>query len=165
LASKFDPSFGTKSGVTILFKAVLLENKAESSLKDSFRNIPCNMVRKTLSILVLVSMVLHCAGRLGVLSLIYQNRHDLATAVGLVSEKPITTCKSDYFQLKGINLTQDENHDDAPVIVALEITLFYQSLADFSYSIPASKSLDANTNYAPVYQHNFLLDVFHPPQV
>lgn len=122
------------------------------------------MIRKTLSVVVLVSMVLHCAGRLGVFSSLYKNRHTLAAAVGLISEKPITTCKSDYFQLKDFTLTQDQGHDDAPVIVALEITLFFQPVTDFSYGIATPKNQRANTNYTSAYQHNFFLTIFHPPQ-
>lgn len=122
------------------------------------------MVRKALSILILACMVLHCAGRLGVLSSLYQHRHTIATAVGLISEKPITTCQSDYFQLKDLNITADNDRDDALAIVTLEITLFFQSITDFSYSTPAFKNSTAGTFYTLGYQHNFFLDIFHPPQ-
>jgi len=109
-------------------------------------------------------MVLHCAGRLGVLSSLYQNRHTLAASIGLISEKPITTCKSDYFQFKDFNLKLDEHHDNAPVIVALEITLFFQPITEFTHSALELKKLVPDTLHAAIFLHNFFLDIFHPPQ-
>jgi hypothetical protein len=69
-------------------------------------------------------MVLHCASRLGVLSHLYQKRHHIAKAVGLIVEVPIAMCSSDYYGDQFV--VQDQDMSDAlpAMIVALEINLF-----------------------------------------
>ena len=73
-------------------------------------------------------MVLHCASRLGVLSQVYQHRHHIAQAIGLVVEIPIAICSSDYYADQLV-FQSDEHHDAVPsFIVALEINLFIQGI-------------------------------------
>jgi len=73
-------------------------------------------------------MVLHCAGRLGVLSHLYQHRHALAHSLGLIKELPIAMCSSDYHaSLQLVFANADDANDSAvPVYFspASEIHLF-----------------------------------------
>lgn len=49
-----------------------------------------------LIVLVFVSMALHSANQLGFLSYLYQQRHQIAFALGLITELPITVCSHEH---------------------------------------------------------------------
>ena len=70
-------------------------------------------------------MTLHCAGRLGVLNWLYEQRHVIAFDLGLIDEKPIAECGSAYLQDGLVIVQQDDAHaSPSPVFSAKEINLF-----------------------------------------
>lgn len=84
-------------------------------------------MRRIISLVILCSMMLHCASRLGILSYLYQERHSIAQAVGLIQEVPIALCSSDYDFNQGLLSIQDHNDSETlPVTFghAHEINLF-----------------------------------------
>src|SRR6187402_1687784 len=84
------------------------------------------MIQRTLTFTILISMVLHCAGRLGVLSYLYKNRLEIANAVGLISEIPIALCSSDYDSDGRLTIHLPDADRSLPVhfLSAQEIILF-----------------------------------------
>jgi hypothetical protein len=110
-------------------------------------------------------MALHCACRLGFLDQLYQQRHTISHAIGLIEEIPIAMCNSDYDF--GQELMIEAQHEDSSIpkgmIQAQEINLFFSSFS------------------TPLLHHNFITleliflleednlihrdftSVFHPP--
>jgi hypothetical protein len=86
-------------------------------------------------------MMLHCASRLGVLSYLYQERHSIAHAVGLIQETPIALCSSDYDFNQGLSIQDHGDSETLPVTFghAHEITLF------------APDTYASNTNHSHYY--------------
>ena len=84
------------------------------------------MIRKILSLAIIISMAFHCASRLGFLSYVYENRNNLAYQAGLITEIPIAMCSSDYDFSKGLSLQQDDSKESTPggIPNAIEIILF-----------------------------------------
>jgi hypothetical protein len=83
-------------------------------------------MRRIISLVILCSMMLHCASRLGILSYLYQERHSIAHAVGLIQEIPIALCSSDYDFNQGLSIQDHDDSETLPVTFghAHEITLF-----------------------------------------
>lgn len=83
-------------------------------------------MRRIISLVILCSMMLHCASRLGLLSYLYQERHAIAHAVGLIQEIPIALCSSDYDFNQGLSIQVHDDSETQPVTFghAHEITLF-----------------------------------------
>lgn len=74
---------------------------------------------------ILIGMGLHCSSRIGFLSYLYQQRHEIAYAIGLIAEVPIAMCSSDYHFQTGDVLQDDSEHKSLPLAIhASEITLF-----------------------------------------
>jgi hypothetical protein len=70
-------------------------------------------------------MTMHCAGRLGVLNWLYEQRHVIAFELGLIEEKPIAECGSAYLQDRLVIVQQDDSQaSPSPVFSAKEINLF-----------------------------------------
>src|SRR6185436_13620850 len=92
------------------------------------------MMRRTLALLILFSMILHCASRLGVLSYLYENRNHIASTVGLISEVPIAICSSNYDFNDGLHIQHTDTDPSFPVsfLTAHEITLFSQAYISFN---------------------------------
>lgn len=87
------------------------------------------MMRKVVIFVILGSMILHCASRVGLLSYLYQNRNEIAYTLGLTDELPIAMCNSDYDFDKGLTI-QSADHDETSqrtFPVAFEIKLFFDS--------------------------------------
>lgn len=85
------------------------------------------MFKKGVILVILFSMMLHCAGRLGVLSYLYQQRHEIAYSIGLITELPIAVCSSEYNFDSGLNIraTDESDHSLPPgIFQAREIQLF-----------------------------------------
>lgn|GEM_PF-831479 len=85
-------------------------------------------VRRTVILIILASMVLHCASRTGLLTYLYQQRLQIAYSLGFIDEIPIAVCSSDYdFRQEFIVHQTDENraasHQTLPM--ASEIKLFF----------------------------------------
>ncbi|MEJ0030283.1 MAG: hypothetical protein WDO15_07910 [Bacteroidota bacterium] len=72
-------------------------------------------------------MTLHCAGRLGILSWIYEQRQVIAFELGLIDEKPIAECGSAYLDDGLVIIQQDDNSSARPsaFFSAKEINLFF----------------------------------------
>jgi hypothetical protein len=126
------------------------------------------MLNKSLSIIILVSMILHCSSRLGVLSYLYENRHDIAYRVGLVAEIPIAICESNYNFSKGLIVQHNNVDDEAPasLTTAHEINLFFQFNA--SDLLSKCKFVNSATAPAPYMQriyHSPFIKKFQPPKV
>lgn len=79
-----------------------------------------------ISILVLFVMTLHCAGRLGVLSYLYQNKAQIAHTLGLIAEIPVALCGSDFYSDPGFVFQSHEDTSSTPPLVLQvgEVQLF-----------------------------------------
>lgn len=86
------------------------------------------MFKRLLVYLILTSMILHCAGRLGLLDSLYQQRHRIAYNLGLIAEIPIAICSGDYgydFDDKLKFQSGDADETEIPISYQLrDITLF-----------------------------------------
>jgi hypothetical protein len=125
------------------------------------------MVKKSLSVIILVSMVLHCSSRLGVLSYLYEHRHNIAYRVGLVTEIPIAICKSNYNFSKGLIIQHDNINDEAASLTtAHEINLFFQFNSAALLSTPLIiNSAAAHSPYSQSFYQSPLIRKFQPPKV
>jgi len=122
------------------------------------------MIKKFLSIVIIISMVLHCSSRLGVISFLYKSRYDIAASIGIIKEKPIASCDSHYFAEKDIKIV-DNSKAEAPanLIQAQEINLAEPSLVFFTFEIPFQH---LNKMSAPVQigsTISYSTNIFHPP--
>jgi hypothetical protein len=90
-------------------------------------------MKRFLGLVILLSMLLHCSSRLGVLSYLYNNRHDIAYTVGMISEVPIAFCSSDYEGDRALTIQHNDDGDHLPpsFAQAREIHLFFHRM-DFS---------------------------------
>jgi hypothetical protein len=121
-------------------------------------------MKKFLSILILVSMTLHCASRLELLNYLYSNRHDIAYAVGLSAEKVIAMCSSDYSPDSKLLLPSEDRHPSS-LIHAQEINLFApQHQLVFESNVRLEILLLPSGYVSPPYSSP-LADIFHPPTV
>jgi hypothetical protein len=123
------------------------------------------MIRKLTVYIILVSMVLHSACRLGILDQIYQKRNEIAYAIGLVKEIPIAVCSSDYAYRKSLKVaTQDDPHSVPSAIFKAEaINLFF--MASYELTDPKKTALyDIISGYhTDLYNLTSVRSVFHPP--
>jgi len=123
-------------------------------------------MKRAIAITILVSMVLHCASRLGFISYLYGQRHAIAYTIGLIDEKPIALCVGDYFAEQAPLVIQENQESDQPLPLqafqAKDINLFVQVLTNTISELIGTK-LHYNTgiNY-PLYPSPDLA-VFHPP--
>lgn len=125
------------------------------------------MIRRILATIILLSMVLHCASRLGILSYLYKNRNELAYVVGLISEVPIAICSSDYDFNEGLHIQHADTQPGTPVsfLTAPEITLFYIP----PFSVDLHSNLVTEITAFPVYKAlastTSLQAIFQPPRI
>ena len=125
------------------------------------------VLRRTITIVIMLSMTLHCFSRLGVLSYIFEKRHEVAYALGLIAEVPIAMCNSDYDFTPGlvIDQVQDEHPSPQSLSHAQEIILFIHTVRvelNPQSAEPFTKGFDLRHEgkYASPS-----LSVFHPPSV
>ncbi|SKC41666.1 hypothetical protein [Ohtaekwangia koreensis] len=113
-------------------------------------------------------MTLHCGSRLGILSYIYQQRHDIAYTIGLISEIPIALCSSDYDFNEGLPVVhQDTSDQSIPPFFsnAHEILLFVQQ-HDFALNIERNAIADTSNIYVKNRKYTAPLPaIFHPPSL
>lgn len=122
-------------------------------------------MRKAVIFMILSSMILHCASRVGLLSYLYQNRNEIAFALGLTDEIPIAMCNSDYDFDKGLTI-QSADHDETgqrTFPVAFEIKLFFDS---DKTQVPDRTQIPIRAEYIPAVDR--LLQgcshaIFRPP--
>ncbi|AYB29130.1 hypothetical protein D4L85_00380 [Chryseolinea soli] len=123
------------------------------------------MMRRAVILVILCSMMLHCASRVGFLSYLYSQRHEIAYRLGLIAEIPIALCSSDYDFNDG--LTVHSNDEDGAsqrtLPIALEIKLFFVS---HSIQVPHLNEIRIDRAHAPRWSkplNGCLRSVFHPP--
>jgi hypothetical protein len=126
-------------------------------------------MKRAVCIIILMSMVLHCASRLGVLSFLYGKRHNIAFSVGLIAEIPIALCDGDYFSKQAPLIIVDHDTTDKQLPVqfahAKEIILFVQELVNASISHSSEINPRHSTDILEVDYNPPLLSIFHPPCV
>ncbi len=111
-------------------------------------------------------MVLHSASRLGVLSYLYQQRHEISYALGIIAEVPIAMCNSDYDFGSGLHFESHDNTDHSlpPVFfTAHEIHLFYSQP---EVTLNTDRMITSVEKQSAVITHGFTspaLSIFHPP--
>lgn len=123
-------------------------------------------MRRAIALLILVSMTLHCASRLGLLSYLYQNRQEVALTFGLIKEIPIAVCSSDYEGDKTLVITTPDDSDKSlPTAIsqAQEINLYFERTIvnhapQFTWLVADRLSSLTESPYTPPLQ-----DIFHPP--
>ncbi|MBX2915810.1 MAG: hypothetical protein KF856_11130 [Cyclobacteriaceae bacterium] len=115
--------------------------------------------------MILFSMVLHSASRLGVLSYLYQQRHEIGYTLGLIEEVPIAMCNSDYDFGAGLHFESHDTDSSLPPIAftAHEIHLFYSQP---EAPLNTERIITAVAKQSAVINRTFTsppLSIFHPP--
>lgn len=124
-------------------------------------------MKRTFCGIILLSMMLHCAGRLGLISYLHNNRHEIAYTIGLITEIPIATCNGEYFAKQAPLIIEDDDSADQQLPVqisrAREILLFSHEMS-FNLSMNLSELLlTHNTSFTEVQYNSPVLRIFHPP--
>jgi hypothetical protein len=124
-------------------------------------------MRKLLIYTILLSMALHCGCRLGFLDHLYNKRHEIAYAVGLIAEVPIALCGGHYDPPKTFTIKPNSEAQSLPpaFIKAEPINLFFVA----EYSQHDGEKILLNETQSPYFQNLYQLvlvkPVFHPPSV
>jgi hypothetical protein len=125
------------------------------------------MFKKLIVFNILLGMALHCGCRLGFLDQLYQQRHKIAHALGVIEEIPMTMCNSDYDFEKDLKVeASDDSNSSLPLLhLVKEINLFSVSL--YYYSTPTKSLLSNGFSFwqADQYQFTLATSIFHPPSV
>jgi hypothetical protein len=124
------------------------------------------MLKRGIIVIVLFSMVLHSASRVGFLSYLYQQRQQIAYSLGFIEEVPVAVCSSDYDFSQDLTIeTADEVDSTLPVamLMANEIHLFF-----IKHTVDIHPQLSfLRENIIPgVVEKIYLpptLSIFHPP--
>jgi hypothetical protein len=122
-------------------------------------------VRRIAVAIILFTMTLHCASRIGFLSFLYEQRHEIAYGLGWIDEVPIATCNGDYhFGNELLIQDHEDTHGTPPGISqAREITLFFNNI---EFEIRPRRMLLTEGHLTHVVEHQYPsppLSVFHPP--
>ena len=124
-------------------------------------------MKRTISIIILLSMVLHCASRLGFISYLYSNRHDIAYSVGLIAEIPIAICSSDSALPDAPLIIEYPQDADTSVPVhfgqAKEIVLFLDTHQTNSVGSLRHTIVEHNTTKGQHFYASPHFSIFHPP--
>jgi hypothetical protein len=110
-------------------------------------------------------MIAHCGSRLGVISYIYKNRHDIAQSLGFIKEKPIALCNSNYFSGEDLSIQDHLDEESLPlsILVPLEINLFCSTVDILSFDLlPVELSISNSRHLSRAYAA-YPSSVFHPP--
>lgn len=123
-------------------------------------------MKKAVSLIILVSMMLHSASRLGILSHLYEERHSIAFTIGLIAEIPIALCSSDYDADPGLSVqTTAGDQDPIPrAFQAREIVLFCDDPVISLDFIPVPLSNSVYQPYVETPYSSPLTGVFQPPR-
>lgn len=124
-------------------------------------------MRKAFSFVIILSMTLHCASRLGVLSYLHENRYTIGYSLGMISEIPIALCNNEIDVHKSFYIGQHDLQDKIPAGFprALEITLFEELLQPLSFKQHTIITNAANTAYTVPDYRSPSLEFFQPPRV
>jgi hypothetical protein len=118
-------------------------------------------------VVILFSMTLHCFSRLGVLSYVFEKRHEIAYSLGLIADIPIAMCSSDYDFTPGLTVQEADGVQSLPqhVTQAQEIILFFHTVATDIILGEAVILMMAFDNRDDALYPSPLLSVFHPPSI
>jgi len=109
-------------------------------------------------------MVLHSASRLGVLSYLFKSKDDIAYSIGLLSERPITSCSHDFYFADRLTIVENESDRSAARLpVATEIQLFFVpelKLTDSEFAVQSVAPSIRPITFFPEGSEN---PVFRPP--
>jgi len=109
-------------------------------------------------------MIAHCASRLGVISYIYTNRHDIAHSLGILAEKPVAFCSSHYYIEKNLTINDKEDYKNPLTItIAQEIVLFCTTSDVLSLECPVLALIKTDSRYLSKVATSHQSDIFHPP--
>lgn len=86
------------------------------------------MFRRFIIGLILTSMFLHCCSRIGLFSYLYQQRHEIAEAIGVITQAPIALCSGDYHTETDLVVQESPSDHSLPpsFLQAREINLFFE---------------------------------------
>jgi hypothetical protein len=124
-------------------------------------------MKRILSLVVLLSMLLHCSSRLGILSYVYKNRQEIAYSVGMISERPIAFCSSDYDGGRDLTIQQHDDGDHLPPAFAQarEINLFCHQI---DFALQPSYTFTGHIHSPFIHPAPYPEPpsaIFHPPAV
>ena len=124
-------------------------------------------MKRALCLAILLSMVLHCASRLGIISYLYSQRHDIAYTIGIIAEVPIAMCNGEYFVKQAPLAIKDSDNSDRQMPVqfsqAREIVLFVQALDKTLLTEFSVLKLNHNTALLEFIYTPPVISIFHPP--
>ena len=123
--------------------------------------------RRILIVVILFSMTLHCFSRLGVLSYVFEKRHEIAYSLGLIAEIPIAICNSDFDFTPGLVVQEADGIQNLPqhISQAQEIILFFSTvITDITSNEPVTLTTGFDNREDALYPSP-LLSVFHPPSI
>ena len=125
------------------------------------------MLRRFICLVIIATMMTHCAARLGVLSYLYEKRHDIALSVGLISEIPIALCSHNYDFGNGLILNDSSDEQKAPPSFSTthEIILFVPSTSCSININWRCFTLEKIVSIQPTFESTYLFDIFHPPSL
>lgn len=87
------------------------------------------MVKRIVCVIILSSMALHCAARLGLLDYLYSKRSTIAFSLGLTAERVIASCGLGHYQQESLTMADEGDHPGNPIgSQAIEIQVFFQSV-------------------------------------
>jgi hypothetical protein len=109
-------------------------------------------------------LALHCASILGFIDYVYNQRHDISIAVGLIEEAPITLCGSRYEHPKTFKIT-DHQERKAPEShpKAHRINLFFASTHQIQNKTIGSDQNDRLDHFSNLYSFSLIDFAFRPP--
>jgi hypothetical protein len=117
--------------------------------------------------IVLLSMMLHCACRIGFLSYLYQQRHQIALSLGMIDEVPIAVCSHKYDANQGLHIEMADDSSNATlpaVFHAQEIQLFFNGFLDIDFSSREGIAQSGiNSMVVEKFYASPALSIFHPP--
>lgn len=123
-------------------------------------------MKRILIFLILFSMMLHCASRLGILSHLYKNRHEIAHTFGLIKEVPIAICSESDFANGASLLLPDHQDQSAPIFShAPEINLFCVEGDQFETRSTSAFHRKGSTPFVLASYATDLRQIFHPPLI
>jgi hypothetical protein len=108
--------------------------------------------------------VLHCASTLGFIDYIYNQRHDISIALGLIEEAPIALCGSRYEHPKTFEVADHKEHKSPKSHPkAHQIKLFFTSIHRIQKKPIASHQNDRSHHFSNLYSFSLIDSAFRPP--
>jgi hypothetical protein len=123
------------------------------------------VIKKLTAYIILLSMTLHCACRLGVIDRVYKKRNEIAFAMGFIAEIPISICSSDYKTTHSFKLDKSDVNEAVPGLVFKTEYINLFLIQAYKHPDKETIALNQNSFCALVNLYKFALSrgVFHPP--